>query len=77
VLVKLFADRQLAVEAGVVEYVATRIERSLERAVATVAELDREALSGADAFPASSQPMSLPAGRMPATALIPDHRLSR
>jgi chromosomal replication initiation ATPase DnaA len=45
VLVKLFADRQLAVDAGVVEYVATRIERSLERAVAVVADLDREALS--------------------------------
>jgi chromosomal replication initiation ATPase DnaA len=45
VLVKLFGDRQLAVEANVVAYLATRIERSLAAAAAIVAALDREALS--------------------------------
>lgn len=45
VLVKLFADRQLGVDASVVEFVALRIERSLARAAEVVAELDREALS--------------------------------
>lgn len=45
VLVKLFHDRQLAVERNVVDYLATRIERSFARAVTVVAELDREALS--------------------------------
>jgi chromosomal replication initiation ATPase DnaA len=45
VLVKLFGDRQLAVEANVVSYLAARIERSLAAAAAIVAGLDREALS--------------------------------
>lgn len=45
VLVKLFHDRQLAVDASVVEYAAARIERSLASAVALVMALDREALS--------------------------------
>lgn len=45
VLVKLFHDRQLSVEAGVLEFVALRIERSLATAARVVAELDREALS--------------------------------
>jgi chromosomal replication initiation ATPase DnaA len=45
VLVKLFGDRQLAVEANVVAYLATRIERSLAAAAAVVAALDRESLS--------------------------------
>lgn len=45
VLVKLFHDRQLDVDITVIEYVAKRIERSLGRAVAVVAELDRETLS--------------------------------
>ena len=44
VLVKLFADRQLAVDASLVGYVASRIERSFAAARATVDELDREAL---------------------------------
>jgi chromosomal replication initiation ATPase DnaA len=44
VLVKLFADRQLAVDAGLVGYVASRIERSFAAARAVVDELDREAL---------------------------------
>ena len=45
VLVKLFGDRQLNVEANVVAYLATRIERSLAAAAQVVAALDREALS--------------------------------
>ena len=45
VLVKLFADRQLAVEAGLVEFLANRIERSLGAARAIVAALDEEALA--------------------------------
>ena len=45
VLVKLLMDRQLVVDTSVVEFVATRIERSLTRAAAVVAALDREALS--------------------------------
>jgi chromosomal replication initiation ATPase DnaA len=44
VMVKLFADRQLAVDEGLIGYLATRIERSFAAARATVAELDREAL---------------------------------
>lgn len=44
VLVKLFHDRQLLVDTNVIEYVANRIERSLARAAAVVAELDRETL---------------------------------
>ena len=45
VLVKLFHDRQLAVDAAVVDFVAGRMERSLGAARALVAALDREALS--------------------------------
>jgi len=44
VIVKLFADRQLAVDESLVAYLATRIERSFKAARAAVAELDREAL---------------------------------
>jgi chromosomal replication initiation ATPase DnaA len=44
VLVKLFADRQLAVDEGLIGYLATRIERSFAAARAVVAELDREAM---------------------------------
>ncbi|MGU3538302.1 hypothetical protein [Methylobacterium sp. A54F] len=44
VLVKLFVDRQLVVDLGVVDAVALRIDRSLGRARAVVAELDRDAL---------------------------------
>ncbi len=44
VLVKLFADRQLVVDSEVVEYLARRMERSLDAARKLVAELDREAL---------------------------------
>jgi chromosomal replication initiation ATPase DnaA len=44
VIVKLFADRQLAVDEGVVGFLATRIERSFAAARAAVARLDREAL---------------------------------
>jgi len=44
VLVKLFADRQLAVDEPLVGYVATRIERSFAAARAVVAQLDQEAM---------------------------------
>jgi chromosomal replication initiation ATPase DnaA len=45
VLVKLFSDRQLIVDATVIAYIALRIERSLDAARAIVAALDREALA--------------------------------
>ena len=45
VLVKLFVDRQLVVDLAVVQALAPRIGRSIARARALVAELDREALS--------------------------------
>jgi chromosomal replication initiation ATPase DnaA len=44
VLVKLFADRQLAVEESLVGFLARRIDRSVAAARAIVAELDREAM---------------------------------
>src|SRR5262249_53398300 len=44
VLVKLFADRQLAVDEGLVGFLVTRIERSFAAARAAVDLLDREAL---------------------------------
>ncbi|MEA2984916.1 MAG: hypothetical protein QOD94_1170 [Alphaproteobacteria bacterium] len=44
VLVKLFADRQLAVDEALVGYVATRIERSFAAARDIVAHLDQEAM---------------------------------
>ena len=44
VIVKLFADRQLAVDESLVAYLATHIERSFAAARAAVAALDREAL---------------------------------
>jgi chromosomal replication initiation ATPase DnaA len=45
VLVKLFVDRQLVVDTSVVEYLALRIERSLDAARSVVEALDREALA--------------------------------
>jgi chromosomal replication initiation ATPase DnaA len=45
VLVKLFADRQLMVERSVIEYLVSRMERSLSAAVLLVESLDREALA--------------------------------
>ena len=44
VLVKLFADRQLAVDESLVSFLTTRIERSFAAARAAVAALDGEAL---------------------------------
>jgi chromosomal replication initiation ATPase DnaA len=44
VLVKLFADRQLAVDEDLIGYVAMRIERSFAAARAVVARLDDEAM---------------------------------
>jgi len=43
-LVKLFADRQLAVDESLIGYLVTRIERSFAAARETVALIDREAL---------------------------------
>src|SRR5262245_14486432 len=44
VLVKLFADRQLAVEENLVSYMVSRIERSIEAARSAVAALDGASL---------------------------------
>jgi chromosomal replication initiation ATPase DnaA len=44
IFVKLFADRQLMVDEGVVGYLLTRVERSCAAARAVVDHLDREAL---------------------------------
>jgi chromosomal replication initiation ATPase DnaA len=44
VLVKLFADRQLAVDERLIEFLVHRIERSFAAARAAVAELDQEAM---------------------------------
>ncbi|MGB9365563.1 MAG: chromosomal replication initiator DnaA [Xanthobacteraceae bacterium] len=44
VMVKLFADRQLAVDEALIAYLPTRIERSFAAARAAVEDLDREAL---------------------------------
>jgi len=44
VLVKLFADRQIAVDHSLVAYLASRLERSFAAARAAVDRLDREAL---------------------------------
>ena len=43
-LVKLFADRQLAVDDALIGYLAKRIERSFAAARSAVAELDNAAL---------------------------------
>ena len=45
VLFKLFADRQLAVEAMLVDYLVVRMERSLDTAVRVVARIDGVALA--------------------------------
>jgi chromosomal replication initiation ATPase DnaA len=44
VIVKLFTDRQVAVDESLVSFLATRIERSFAAARAAVTRLDREAL---------------------------------
>jgi len=46
VLVKLFADRQIAVDQSVVDYLVIRMERSLEVALRAVEAIDQEALAG-------------------------------
>jgi len=43
-LVKLFADRQIMVEPGVLQYLLTRMERSADAACRIVARIDAEAL---------------------------------
>jgi chromosomal replication initiation ATPase DnaA len=45
VLEKLFRDRQLIVDASLLDYAALRLERSLDAACAFALELDREALA--------------------------------
>lgn len=45
VLVKLFADRQLAVPAGLIEWLATRMDRDLGLARRLVAAIDRAAMA--------------------------------
>ncbi len=45
VVVKLFADRQLPVDAGLIDYLSRRMERSLEAANRLVAALDAAALA--------------------------------
>ena len=45
VLVKHFADRQLAVEPHLVNYIALHMEQSMEAAAAFVADLDRAAMA--------------------------------
>jgi len=44
-LVKLFTDRQLAVERSVIDYLAARMERSFDEARRLVDAIDRDALS--------------------------------
>jgi chromosomal replication initiation ATPase DnaA len=44
VLVKLFVDRQIAVEESLIGYVATHVERSFAAARAVVGRLDAEAM---------------------------------
>ena len=46
VLVKLFADRQIAVDESLIGYLATRIERSFAAARAIVAQLDERRCGG-------------------------------
>ena len=46
VLVKLFADRQLVVEKPVIDYLISRMERSLGAAIGLVETLDKRALAG-------------------------------
>ena len=53
VLVKLFADRQVAVDEQVVSYLMLRMPRSLDAARALVAEIDRLALVEKAAVPRS------------------------
>ena len=45
VLVKHFADRQLAVEPHVISYIALHMEQSMEAAAAIVADIDRRAMA--------------------------------
>jgi chromosomal replication initiation ATPase DnaA len=45
VIFKLFADRQLILEPGVIDYIVRRMERSLDAARILVERIDREALA--------------------------------
>lgn len=50
VMAKLFADRQIAIDPGVIEYLLTRMERSFAAAGQMVETLDRAALAGKKAI---------------------------
>jgi chromosomal replication initiation ATPase DnaA len=67
VLVKLFADRQISVDIGVVDYLVVRMERSLEVAMRAVDAIDREALAGRVKI---TKPL---AGRVLETVTSPDY----
>ncbi len=70
VMMKLAADRQIALDAAVADYVANRIERSFAAARAAVARLDEESMRqhrpvtralAAELFRAGSEPETMPA----------------
>ena len=44
-MLKLFKDRQILVENGVLDYLVVRMERSFEEALRLVNRLDKEALA--------------------------------
>ena len=66
VMVKQFADRQLAVDEDVIDYLLARIERSFAAARALVAALDRAALAG-------RRPITVPLAREVLSAHQIDH----
>jgi chromosomal replication initiation ATPase DnaA len=70
VMMKLAADRQMALDASVVDYVANRIERSFAAARAAVVRLDDEAMRrhrpvtralAAELFRDAAEPETIPA----------------
>ncbi|HWK44385.1 MAG TPA: DnaA/Hda family protein [Stellaceae bacterium] len=66
VLVKLFADRQIAVGQEVVAFLATRLERSFEAARRVVAAIDQAAL-------AAGRPVTVPLAREVLLATEAEH----
>ena len=65
-IVKLAADRQLAVDEALVNYLANRIERSFAAARAAVARLDEEAHAPAPAGDAGAGGRTVPRQRLTA-----------
>ncbi len=61
-LVKHFADRQVAVPPGLIDYLVPRIERSSAAAEAVVAALDRAGLAGPAAADAAPRRRGPPGG---------------